>query len=322
MADEPSARGGQDIVAAEREIRILRAKLARSEANRTQIEDINYKNDRFLRTVIAELNQTKADLEQRNELVRAASQAKSMFLANMSHELRTPLNAIIGYAELVLEDLDHAPTDEIREDLSRVREAGRHLLGLVSGVLDLAKIEAGSYEFHYNEFHVRRVIDTVIALTRPAMTANNTVLESSGSLGCTTMVSDENALRQCLVNVISNAVKFTRGGRVSLITSVEDARLIVEVQDTGIGMTPEQCQVVFEEFRQADGSTTREFGGTGLGLSITRRLCETLGGDIAVTSTLGEGSVFRIALPLVAPGAPQSPPAPGDRRFAQLCGGR
>ena len=247
----------------------------------------------------------------RREVVEArdralsANRAKSTFLANMSHELRTPLNAVIGYGELVQEDVAEAGLEHCVDDLDRILASSKHLLGLINDVLDLAKVEAGKVDVLEEEIAVAELTRDVAAAVEPLVKRNGNVfeLETDGDVG--TIVSDSTRLRQILFNLLSNAAKFTKDGRVSLTArrqSVGD-QVAVEfvVADTGIGMTLAQQEHVFDSFRQADASTTREYGGTGLGLTITKHFVELLGGRVSLLSTLGQGSEFTVRIPVAPP---------------------
>ncbi|VTU25217.1 ATP-binding protein [Variovorax sp. PBL-E5] len=262
------------------------------------------------------IEQQKADLEQARviaERARAQAEAanltKSAFLANMSHELRTPLNAVIGYTEMLEEDfLDRGEPDASLADLGRIKGAARHLLQMINDVLDLSKIEAGKIELHVESFELTELLDQVVSTTQPLLAINRNSLQVNCAQGLGPVQSDLTKLRQVLINLVSNAAKFTSDGRISIETIGElDAGgrplLVFEVSDTGIGMTPSQLGRLFQPFVQADAETTRNYGGTGLGLAISRRLCRLLGGDVTAISTQGEGSQFRAAvlanLPLV-----------------------
>jgi CheY-like chemotaxis protein/nitrogen-specific signal transduction histidine kinase len=241
------------------------------------------------------------EIEIKGRQLEAASQHKSQFLANMSHELRTPLNAIIGLTDLLLEDArDLNRTDEI-EPLERVLQAGRHLLTLINDVLDLSKIEAGRMELHLEEFPIAPLIHEVAQTVRTIAEANNDILDVECAADIGSMRADATRVRQALLNLASNAVKFTENGRVTIAATrasgQTDDVILMRVSDTGIGMTAEQTARLFQDFTQADASTTRKYGGTGLGLAISRRFCRMMGGDITVESAPGQGSRFTITLP-------------------------
>jgi signal transduction histidine kinase/DNA-binding response OmpR family regulator len=231
----------------------------------------------------------------------AMSRTKSSFLANMSHELRTPLNAIIGLTEMLVENAARFGTDKAAEPLRRVLRAGRHLLALINDILDLAKVEAGKMELSIGTVAVGPLIDEVVGTARPLAEQNRNRLVVDLQSPETPVWADPIRLRQVLLNLLSNACKFTTDGDISLrIRQTEDASgpwLEIAVSDTGIGMTPEQVKNLFQEFAQGEASTARQFGGTGLGLAISRRLCRLMGGDIAVESEPGRGSTFTVRLP-------------------------
>ncbi len=262
---------------------------------------------------VTELLEARRDAE-------AANSAKSQFLANMSHELRTPLNAIIGYSEMLQEDAEDGGQRGMVEDLQKIHAAGRHLLALINDVLDLSKIEAGKMELYVETFDVGPAIDQVVATAKPLIERNDNtlVLKQPDALG--TMHSDLTRLRQVLLNLLSNAAKFTDHGQITLETAREsDDRgvdwMIFSVTDSGIGMTDEQVDRVFEAFAQADAATQSKYGGTGLGLPISRRFCQMMGGDIHVESTQGAGSTFAVRVPAVVPAtsaAPDMPPTAVD----------
>ncbi len=244
---------------------------------------------------ITELLKARQDAE-------AANRAKSQFLAHMSHELRTPLNAIIGYSEMVEEEVGDLGHAELAPDLQKIRAAGRHLLALINDILDLSKIEAGKLELFVEPFEVRQVVDEVATTVRPLVEKNANRLELACAPDLGTMRADLVKVRQTLLNLLSNASKFTERGTITLAARREangDGRdwLVFTVRDSGIGMTPEQMAKLFEAFTQADASTARRYGGTGLGLAITRRFCRMMGGDVRVASEPGKGSTFTVRLP-------------------------
>jgi signal transduction histidine kinase len=239
------------------------------------------------------------EIQDKSRQLAEASQHKSQFLANMSHELRTPLNAIIGVSEMLREDAEAAKQD--LEPLDRVLGAGRHLLALINDILDLSKIEAGRMELQLETFPLAPLIADVVRTIEPlaAKNANQIAAKCDGAIG--TLHADQMRLRQALLNLMSNANKFTERGSIAIDAQQrrEDGRdyVTVAVADTGIGMTPEQMSKLFQEFSQADASTTRKYGGTGLGLAISKRFCQMMGGDITVQSEPGRGSTFTIRLP-------------------------
>src|SRR5499433_265615 len=240
------------------------------------------------------------EVEEKGRQLELASQHKSQFVASMSHELRTPLNAIIGLTEMMVTNAARFGTEKAAEPLKRVHRAGQHLLGLINQVLDLSKIEAGKLELNPESVSLAPLIDEVVGTARQLaqQNKNNLVVEAQEKLG--TLTVDPMRLRQILLNLLSNACKFTSQGEVKLrVRKVADGRnwVAFAVADTGIGMTPEQQAKLFEEFTQADSSTARRYGGTGLGLAITRKLARMMGGDVTVASEPGKGSVFTVRLP-------------------------
>jgi len=251
----------------------------------------------------AELAETNRRLALAAAASEAASEAKSGFLANMSHELRTPLNAIIGFTEMLLEDATANNDTELSEPLSRVHRAGGHLLTLINDILDLSKIEAGRMTFSPERFTVTDLLADVVATARPIAEGNGNALRVEAADDIGVITSDPLRLKQILLNLLSNACKFTRDGAVSVKAwrqpDPTGGMIHFAVSDTGIGMSEDQIARLFAAFMQADSSTTRKFGGTGLGLAISRRLSRMMGGDVRVESALGKGSTFTLSLPVV-----------------------
>jgi len=248
----------------------------------------------------AELDGLVHELEVARDAAETANRTKSSFLANMSHELRTPLNAIIGYSEILQEDVADLGRESIGGDLKKIESSGRHLLGLINDILDLSKIEAGKMEMFIEDVEIAPLLDEVRAIITPLVEKNgNTLgLQLADDLG--TMRTDRIKLKQSLLNILSNGSKFTENGQLTLAANrIGNGSTMVRfvISDTGIGMTEEQLGRLFQAFSQADASTSKKYGGTGLGLVITRNFCQMLGGDVTVTSKLGEGSTFTIALP-------------------------
>ena len=241
------------------------------------------------------------EIEEKSRELETASRHKSEFLAGMSHELRTPLNAIIGYSEMLQEEAEDLGEKSFVADLKKIHAAGRHLLELVNAVLDLSKIEAGKMDLYLESITVAPMVHDLVAVVQPLAEKNGNRLVTDCGDDVGTMRADLTKLRQSLLNLLSNACKFTDRGTVTLTVrrSPEPAgdRVRFAVRDTGIGLTPEQVGRLFQEFSQADASTTKKYGGTGLGLALSRRLCRMMGGDITVESQPGAGSTFTIDLP-------------------------
>ncbi|NJR25619.1 MAG: HAMP domain-containing protein [Richelia sp. CSU_2_1] len=275
-----------------------------------------------LNELIQKVAEYTEDLHEAKVAAEAANRSKSAFLANMSHELRTPLNAIINYSEMLQEDAQDSGSEDFLPDLEKIQTAGKHLLDMISDILDISKIEAGHVTLYLENFDVAAMIEEVMTTAQPLVEkkGNSLALQTKGELG--TMYADLPKVRQILLNLLSNAAKFTEKGVITIgVERIKNNRpkptkqrrnnndellsgvnyssqiLVFRVSDTGIGMTDEQLQQIFKPFTQADASTTRKYGGTGLGLTISQRLCQILGGEISVESENGRGSTFTVSLP-------------------------
>ena len=238
------------------------------------------------------------EIEEKGRELELASRHKSQFLANMSHELRTPLNAILGYSELILDNIYGEPTEKMRGVLERVQSNGRHLLGLINAVLDLSKIEAGQLTLSINDYSLKEVVQSVFVAVESLATAKRLALKIELPAGLPRGRGDEQRITQVLLNLVGNAIKFTEAGEVAIAASAENGAFTVAVRDTGPGIGVADQARIFEEFQQADNSTTRSKGGTGLGLAISKRIVEMHGGRIWVESEQGQGSTFAFTLPI------------------------
>ena len=244
------------------------------------------------------MHRQKNELQIAMEKARSASQAKTDFLAKVSHELRTPLNAIIGYSEMLMEEAEDDGLETYSDDLTKIHSSGEHLLTLINDILDISKIEAGKMDLYLEDFKLKDFISQVISTAQPLVEKNRNkmVVELDDSIG--TLRNDETKLRQVLLNLLSNAAKFTEGGVIKLkISKAARSSVKFELSDTGIGMTPKQLKNVFEEFMQAETSTSKKYGGTGLGLPISKKITEMMDGKIEIKSEVGEGTTFTITIP-------------------------
>ncbi|MEM9483655.1 MAG: ATP-binding protein [Cyanobacteria bacterium P01_F01_bin.116] len=253
----------------------------------------------------ARVKERTAELEEAKDAAESATRTKSTFLANMSHELRTPLNSIIGYSEILQEEAEMSGDDSSIPDLLKIQGSSKHLLNLINSILDLSKIEAGRMELCMEPVNVADLVQDVLDTIHPVAEAKSNNIVVNSDITVDIIESDSDKLRQCLLNLLSNANKFTEEGQLTLSLKTIDYQtenyLEFTVADTGIGMEPEQLEKVFEAFTQADISSTRRYGGTGLGLTITREFVRMLGGTISAQSELGKGSTFTILIPQVIP---------------------
>jgi signal transduction histidine kinase len=244
-----------------------------------------------------ELRKRAAELQELDRL-------KSAFLANMSHELRTPLNSILGFSDVILEEIDGPLTETMSNDLQLIQKNGQHLLHLINDVLDMAKIEAGRMNLAPERFILHEVLDEVVSITSPMANEKNLAFVfEKDSDQAVQIFADRTRMRQIMINLVNNAIKYTEKGQISIRTKMQEGKqVLIAVKDTGIGIAPEKLETIFQEFAQIDSSSTRRGGGTGLGLPISRRLVEMHGGRLWAESAgiSGEGSTFFVELPLEA----------------------
>ncbi|MDD2708169.1 MAG: response regulator [Verrucomicrobiae bacterium] len=294
----PSPKGDDEVAHLTRSFNHMQQEI---QAREQRLEDWSLTLEKTVDQRTAELAASAKEAQKARADADAANRAKSAFLANMSHELRTPMNAIIGYSEMLMEDAQDDGNEAAAADLNKIHAAGKHLLSLINNVLDLSKVEAGKMELFLETFDLRKMLDEVVSTIQPLVEKNSNILRQEISPDIGSMRADLTKIRQGLFNLLSNACKFTRQGTVTLRAFREikeqTAWIVMQVSDTGIGITPEQMEKLFQPFSQADSSTTKQYGGTGLGLDITRKFCRMMGGDATVASQPGKGSTFTLRIP-------------------------
>jgi signal transduction histidine kinase len=255
--------------------------------------------ERSLELSSRELNEKNHDLQRAQYLAETANKAKSTFLANMSHEMRTPLNAIIGYSELILEEIEELSHEEISVELDKIRTSGNHLLGLINNVLDLAKIESGHMEVNWETVELGILGKEICTILQPIALKNRNRLVCEIETHLPVAVTDRSKLKQILINLVGNALKFTHDGRVTIrIADAEGDRIKVAVTDSGIGMSPDKLVKLFQPFVQAESDIQKRFGGTGLGLSISKKFSDLIESELEVQSQEGVGTSFHLLLHL------------------------
>ena len=279
----------------------------RIQAREKQLADLNQNLETTVQQRTSELAQAVKEASKAKDTAESANRTKSAFLANMSHELRTPMNAIIGYSEMLMEEATDLGQDAFIADLQKIHSSGKNLLCLINDILDLSKIESGKMTIYCETIDLSTMIRDVADGVQPLVQKNRNRLEIEIQPGLGEIHSDLTKIRQTLFNLLSNASKFTEDGtiRLSVASGEENGtkKLKLTVTDSGIGISPEQMERLFEAFTQADESTTRKYGGTGLGLTISREFCRMLGGDITAESVVGKGSTFTVTLPFEPPKA-------------------
>ena len=279
----------------------------RIQAREKQLADLNQNLETTVQQRTSELAQALKEASKAKDTAESANRTKSAFLANMSHELRTPMNAIIGYSEMLMEEATDLGQDAFIADLQKIHSSGKNLLCLINDILDLSKIESGKMTIYCETIDLSTMIRDVADGVQPLVQKNRNRLEIEIQPGLGEIHSDLTKIRQTLFNLLSNASKFTEDGtiRLSVASGEENGtkKLKLTVTDSGIGISPEQMERLFEAFTQADESTTRKYGGTGLGLTISREFCRMLGGDITAESVVGKGSTFTVTLPFEPPKA-------------------
>jgi signal transduction histidine kinase/CheY-like chemotaxis protein len=263
-------------------------------------------------TLEEKVSQRTSELQAANQELARANKLKSEFLANVSHELRTPLSAIIGFSQILLDGIDGPVNEDQLQDITQVNKSGQSLLALINQILDLSKIEAGKMELSLERVELPTLIDSVLDSISPLAQEKGLRIDTRFALGLPAVEADAGRLKQIIINLLSNAVKFTERGHIEVLAQPSGRMVRIAVKDTGIGISDDSQKVIFEEFVQGDGSSTRRHGGTGLGLSIVRRLVEMHGGAITVVSEPGVGSTFTFTVPAWASG--QAAVSPAQRR--------